>query len=242
MNEFDIEKTVANTFDRFILFHPHEAINGEIAIPHVWDKGNVPFLFVLGENGAGKSVFRRVFSMQAEDDGIKETMAVSMQLRSSGSAMTAFVFGDENWESTGSISANTIKSGITSCRKREHSHIVYWDEPDLGCSDATAAGIGLELVDFVRDLPPLTKGIVVTTHSRALVREVLTAGSLCSAFEPHYIYLGDGPSGQPAPATLEQWLDMPIIPERPVAVAERSHKRFRLIQNVMDAHKKNGSK
>ena len=185
-----------------------------------------PLVLVLGENAAGKSFFRRVVASvvhYAKQD--TEFISISMQGRTSVSMApwTAMVYGDESYESTGTISSKTVTAGIRTCLSRESRHIAFWDEPDLGLSDRWAAGAGKALREFGEQATKHTIAAFITTHSRALVSQV-AEGS------PTYLYLGETPSK--APQTLHDWLSQPVYPLDIEKLAEISHKRFRKINAI----------
>lgn len=202
-------------------------------IPHLWVKGSSPLFLVLGENASGKSFFRRCVQASAnKHTSIREVIHLSMEGRAGANfigAMKGFVYGDENFRSTGENSANTMRSAIRTCRAREHSHLLYWDEPDIGMSEGAAAGAGVVIAEFVADLPDHTRGVFITTHSRPMVRQLLVA-------KPHYIHLGVPPAQ--APQSLEEWLEREVSPISPEELAEASHARFTAIQEILDGKRR----
>jgi hypothetical protein len=201
-------------------------------IPALWVEGDVPLFLVLGENAGGKSFFRRcVRELTRRDTSIKEVIHISMQGRAGVNRMgpmKAFIYGDEEWQSTGENSAVTVETALRTCQGRKESHLLYWDEPDIGMSDGAAAGVGIVLAKFVDELPEHTKGIFVTTHNRVMVEQLLR-------LKPHYIHLGCEPPQ--APPTLEAWIARPVVPILPAALAEASRRRFKAIQKILDSNK-----
>ena len=200
--------------------------NRKAIIPYFRVSGRDPLAVLVGDNASGKSFARRIITLIANQEKV-EPMRVSMEDRSGGGIMNAFVYGAEQWESTGQISARTVEMGISSAQSREREHIIFWDEPDLGLSDDWAAGVGVAIRDFAMKPPKLTRGIFVVTHSKALVSQLLPA-------KPHYVYFGDGKP----PATLAQWVDRPVVPRDITTLGDISHKRFRRIQKILDRLKK----
>lgn len=202
-------------------------------IPALWVKGKVPLFLVLGENAGGKSFFRRLVQISADQHtSIKEVIHISMEGRAGPNfmgALKAFVYGDENSRSTGECSAHTVTTAIRTCEGRDHSHLLYWDEPDVGMSEGAAAGAGIVIAEFAADLPKHTKGVFITTHSRAMIEQLLPV-------QPHYIHLGVDP--KKAPQTLEEWLERPVVPISPEELCDASHKRFRAIQKLLDEKRK----
>ncbi len=198
-------------------------------IPLHYAPGKVPLFVVVGPNAGGKSFLRRLVQAVCRKQTPRvECMAVSMEFRTeSGNPARAFVFGAEDWESTGQISGRTITSGIKTCHDRKIEHVVFWDEPDLGLSDGYAAGAGRTLAAFAKSMPEKTLAAFVVTHSKALLRQLVDA-------EPHYMHVGD----EDPPKTLRAWLDT----EAPVLsieeLSEASITRFRRIQKIIDKKKK----
>lgn len=208
-------------------FSPDDEIGGKVAIPHHWVRGRGNFAVALGENASGKSFFRRIVTALCRESKV-EAMPISMEGRGGYyGGLRGFIYGDESWQSTGENSSNTVLAGIRTCQGREGSHVIFWDEPDLGLSDGWAAGMGVARREFAEKLPSRTYGAIVVTHSRALVREILPA-------EPHYLHFGtDDP-----PPTLQDWLDHRPKPRALSKLGEESHKRFKMIQKILDSSKK----
>jgi hypothetical protein len=218
--------------DRLIkrLFELPYFARGRPPIPWVWVKGDTPLYLVLGENGGGKSFFRKVLTEGArKHTKIEEVIHLSMQGRSSSGIVPAMIYGSENFQATGEITARTVMTAIETCRGRKHDHFLYWDEPDIGLSEAAELGVGIEIVKFCAKLPEHTKAVFITTHSRSLVK-------LLRGLKPHYIHLGTPKSR--APKNLEAWLNRSVIPLHPEEVQEASHKRYLRIQKILDGKSK----
>lgn len=208
---------------RYFVSHP--TTGAPPIIPAIFVPGRAPLLLITGPNAGGKSFFRRILNAVCAREKI-EFMGISMEMRTRGGIQAAFVFGSEEWESTGRLSAGTVLTGINTCRKRDKAHIVCWDEPDLGLSDGYAAGMGRTLAEFISKLPEHTAGAVVTTHSRRLV-------SGLAHLEPHYLHLGDADG----PATLQKWLAFEE-PIRDIAeLPEVQRSRFQAVSKALDEQK-----
>jgi hypothetical protein len=213
-------------------FHSDEAIEGRVAIPYIHKAGapDARLVLVLGDNAGGKSFFRRLLQVvvSSKYDGpfpVREVIHLSMQGRSAQFA--SMVYGTEEWQSTGENSAHTVTGGIKNATGRDHDVIVYWDEPDIGMSEGSAAGAGLDIAEFVADAPEHIKAIFITTHSKAMA-EMLTH------LDPHYIYLGDGAG----PRSLKEWLTRRPTPVRPADLKAIATQRYRDIQALLNASKK----
>jgi hypothetical protein len=226
---------------------------GEAAIPYVYHEGGSKskLVLVLGENAGGKSFFRRLIQA-ATDKGhknlsghysgrerkpgpfpVSEMIHISMQGRTQGGVVSAFVYGSEDWQSTGQNSAYTVAQGIKTVNERSHRVIVYWDEPDIGMSAGSAAGAGATLQTFVQSPSPFVQGVFVTSHSPALIKALTR--DLKGESRPHYVYLGSNVA-MGAPATLAAWFKYQVNPHpvTPEALQEEAHKRFKKIQKILN--------
>jgi hypothetical protein len=197
-------------------------------------KDESKLVVVVGENASGKSFFRRLVRAvcsKAAPDERTECIHLSMEGRMDSSAfggLRSMVYGSEQDQSTGENSVGTVLGGITTCKERKGSHIVVWDEPDLGLSDSWAAGMGEAIRDFAKDPGEHTRAIVLVSHRRALLAPLLT--------QPlHYVHLG---MGEGAPASLEAWFEQPIIPRDIRELKEESLKRWRAIQTILNENEK----
>lgn len=234
-------------------FHPSDD-TGEVAIPALWVPGgpNAKLVLVLGSNAGGKSFFRRLIRLMTHagtrhrghwkggkfvqgpwkvepgEFPVREMVHISMESRTSGGVVSAMVYGTEDWQSTGENSAHTVEMGAKTSQGRCHPNIMYWDEPDIGMSAASAAGAGLEIKDMLNDLSPLVQAVFVTSHSAPLVAQLVE-------FEPHYLHLGD----EKGPATLCEWLEEQKnpTPVRPSEVKRASTRRYRQIQAILNRRK-----
>jgi len=210
-------------FEDFVPFRAYAG--GEAPIPYHWVRGNSNLVVITGDNASGKSFARRIITQLCRETEI-EPMAISMQGRTTGGMMSAFVYGAEDYESTGQISARTVTMGIKTCRSRQNAHMVFWDEPDLGLSDSWAAGVGVAIAEFSRALPELTKGVFVVSHSKSLVSQLLDVPH-------HFVHFGEGKP----PADLATWCKSKVKPRSIEQLADESHKRFKLIQAALNANK-----
>ena len=199
--------------------------NKAACIPFHRVNGKDPLVVMVGENASGKSFARRLVSAVCRKVEV-ESIHISMQGRAGPDftgGMRGFIYGSEEWKSTGENSVGTVLGGIRTCQGREKPHVMFWDEPDLGLSDAWAAGVGVAIRKFVQAPPEHTRAVFVVTHSKALVGQLLDA-------EPHYIYFGD----DEAPRSLEHWMEQPAIPRDIEELSKLSHTRFKKIQKILD--------
>lgn len=113
--------------------------------------------------------------------------------------MGALVYGTEEYQSTGSNSARTIKRLLSSAQTCKTPHILILDEPDAGLSDDYAAGAGVEISEFCSNLCRETR-LVVVSHRRSLVSELerLSPSQLClGGFPPIAEWLSSRPCAKP---------------------------------------------
>lgn len=238
----DVGALLAETLDT-VLFGPSAALDGRTAIPYVYDpsKSGSKLVLVLGENAGGKSLFRRLIRVMTHPGSkgaygdppvprgpfpVGEVIGLSMQGRTSSGFERSCVYGEESYHSTGENSAHTVAMGIQTACGRNHTSILYWDEPDIGMSGGAAAGAGVAIREFIqKDDAPLVEAVFLTSHSPALIRQL----RVC---DPHYIFLGDANG----PKTLDEWFEWqqnptPVTPEQ---LKELAYKRFRDVQKVLD--------
>lgn len=218
---------------------PYFRPNSDGVTPIPWDfiEGSGPLVLVLGSNAGGKSFFRRLVSLAARDSGIQEVIRVSVEDRAThGTRMptlvASMIYGSEDDDSTGFNSIGAVEGAIRTAKERKTSHMLYWDEPDLGTSDDVAAGIGVEIGAFCTsaNLPANTKAVFLTTHNKALVSHLLYPP------RPHLLFLpGSDPN---PPKSIEEWLTRPIRPVLPSQVREEGRYRYGLIQQVINERKK----
>nr|WP_250807340.1 hypothetical protein [Neorhizobium tomejilense] len=155
----------------------------ESAIPSLFEEGINPRLMVVtGENGGGKSlaieIFRRISADMATAEGSRlEVIDIGMKRRVAAGIERTMIFGHEATESTGNVSIRTALKGIENSRTRDNDHWLVLDEPDIGVGDGYHEAIGQYLAAYGSNLPPLCSGLVVVSHSRAIVAELLNAGA-----------------------------------------------------------------
>lgn len=188
-------------------------------ITAVFDEGHDRFVVVTGENASGKSFVRKLLYSIIKQKKM-ECIHLSQQGRSSSGIASSLIYGDESYNSTGYLTSRLIITGINTCRGREEPHYIIWDEPDIGLSDGYAAGIGVEIRKFVETLPDLTKGVIVITHSKALVRQLLP-------INPSHLRLGGCPS-------LNSWLNSVTEPLDLKSLSERNELIFKSIQAILN--------
>lgn len=180
---------------------------------------------VLGSNGGGKSLVRRLLQQEYRRRKV-EVIHISMMSRTSGGMARMMVYGSEEDSSTGQNSAHTITGAITTCRNRSEDHVLLLDEPDVGMSDEAAMGAGLALAEFCQNLPEHTKGVVITSHNRLLVNELLVC-------QPHYLGVGKN-----APESALAWVNRKIVPVSPEDLQKDAIAKWREIEKIINQREK----
>lgn len=186
-------------------------------MPLVMQSGHDRLLVVTGENATGKSLLRRIISQLAKKRNV-EPIAISPEFRQLGGIATAMVYGDESWEASGAISARICLNTIKTSKGRKSPHVIILDEPDMGLSDNSAAGCGLEIAEFIQDPPLNLCFFVIITHRRAFIQSLLHAS--------HIRVGGDV-------LTLEQVYSQPIVPLRPQELEKKSHAMFGVMRKLL---------
>lgn len=199
--------------------------DGVTPIPYRRIEGQSPLVLFLGENASGKSFARRVVTAIVRDSDV-ECIHISMQARAAdpmmGGGVRSFIYGTEEWQSTGENSVGTVLGGIRTCLGRDTSHVMFWDEPDIGLSDSWAAGVGVAVRDFVKGVTERTKAVFVVTHSKALVSQL-------AALDPHVVFFGD----DELPEDLRGWMEWPVVARDIETLGKASHRRFLLIEAIL---------
>lgn len=183
-------------------------------------------LVVTGENAAGKSIALKALQAYARRESEKkvEVMRVGMEMRANGGIARSFVFGgSEDEDSTGTLSINAVLGGLKTSIAREERHMLMFDEPDIGLSEGYQAAVGARLRDFMKNAPELLDGLVVATHSRPLVSELMD-------LEPHCLRVGCDMR------PTEEWLRNGSLPHSPEDL-DRLHEiqvtRWRNVSKIL---------
>jgi hypothetical protein len=203
------------------------------AIRYHRSPGKGRLVLIVGENASGKSLARRLIALLCKEHSA-ECIGISMQGRRNVAYNIGltFVYGSEDYQSTGENSVGTVLGAITTAKARTKDHVVFWDEPDLGLSDAWAASVGAAIRKFAQEPPDHTRAIFVVTHSKALVAQLLEA-------LPHFVYFGNERN---PPTSAAKWLTSDIVVRDLETLQKVSHARFLAIQKILNRNKqKTGS-
>lgn len=160
---------------------------------------NSPLVVVTGDNASGKSFIRRLVQLACRDKDI-ECIHLSQQGRCASGIPRLFIYGAEEEESTGYNTVNMLLTSFTTSKSRDSKHILVYDEPDIGLSDEYAAGAGIRLRKFIEKKPKYLKGIVIMSHNKHLLKELLP-------LNPNHLNLTDD-------KTLVEVVNRKIIPNK----------------------------
>lgn len=137
-----------------------------------------------------------------------------------------FVYGSEDYQSTGQNSSETVLGAIRTTRGREDPHVLFWDEPDFGLSESWSASMGVEIANgMTTEVNPNLVAAFVVTHSRPLMKPLIE-------LDPHVLIFDEG-----FPTSLQEYLDRPIVIRPLQELKDLSHKRFKRIQRILDLRK-----
>jgi len=181
--------------------------------------GNYPVVVLTGENAMGKSFLRRLYQVMIKSYAKIECIHLSQQGRSSGSFPSAFIYGDESWESTGQITSRTITTCINTSASREDKNAIIWDEPEIGLSDSYAAGAGLKIREFIECNNENLFGVIVISHSKYLIKQLLP-------LNPHHLRVGDNKS-------LDSFLNETVEPKNIEELSVKAVEMFRKIEKII---------
>lgn len=167
--------------------------------------GDPRICVIVGENASGKSLFFRMVAQLASNRHKLLPITISIRERTGagshemGGMRRMFMYGDESQQSTGAASVKVVANGFHNAAKPETPAMLLLDEPELGLSDGYARALGQYIATEIVKLPPKSGGVVVVTHSRALVDGLWSF----HATRPLFVSLGAEPKA------LEGWLAEP---------------------------------
>lgn len=198
--------------------------------PVAHEKGKARILLITGDNASGKSLVCKYMRQLIREDKV-EVMDGGMHRRTTSGFERAFMYGDENRDSTGNLSMKFVRTGLRTCQSRETPHVLMLDEPDVGLSEGYQAALGEMLAQFAAALPEQTT-LVIVTHARVIVERLMP-------FKPHCFRVGD--DRRPT----AQWIKEGPLP-RSVAdlenLGQQAMERSRAIQAVINSRKDGSSR
>ena len=166
-------------------------------------EGHGSVVAMAGENASGKSLLAQMVAGCAYHDHGVEPMVVSVQARTSEGMLRAFTYGSEQERATGEVSLSVALKALDGLAQRMGPNgagqaLAILDEPDLGLSESYAHAFGLLIAQKAAKLPARGWGLMVVTHSRALMRGLRTG----LGQDPTFIHAGGC-------LTLDEWLQCP---------------------------------
>lgn len=177
-------------------------------------------LVVTGDNAAGKSLFRRLLTVFLGKRKV-EVIHLSQQGRATAGFQRAMIYGSEDDEATGAISAHTLLTGFKTSRARDKDHVLIYDEPEIGMSEEVQLGAGYFIVQQLADFPPKLRGLVIMTHSRHIV----SAAMRCDGAK--FVNLGGKYK------TAEEWLNRPLRPVNIEDVKKAGHENWQKFSKLL---------
>jgi hypothetical protein len=178
-------------------------------------------IVITGDNASGKSVIRRILHEAMRKAGLS-VMQLSQQSRTDSGIQRAMIYGAEEWDSTGYISTKSVNCSFRSshawAKDNKNKHGIIWDEPDIGLSDAYAAGLGVKIAEFIKTAPDKLFAAFIITHNRELVKQLV-------ASNPWHLRVGGC-------LPLHEWLVAPVVARNPDELHEEGLARFRRISKV----------
>jgi ABC-type branched-subunit amino acid transport system ATPase component len=186
-------------------------------------------LVVTGSNASGKSFAVKALAAWLNHEQPKiEALQVSMKYRTMPGMHRCFMFGalGDEMDSTGSISTGAVNAAISTARGRDTPCCVMLDEPDTGLSEDFCPAMGEYIAQAVNEgLGEKCQGLVVVTHSKALVRAMVEA----LGTPPHFAHMDEEPQ------TLEGWLSSSRrrTIEELVGLPQKSILTYRALNKVL---------
>lgn len=186
-------------------------------------------LLVAGSNASGKSFAVKVLAAWLGHETPKvEALQVSMKYRTMAGIHRCFMFGalGDEQDSTGSVSMVAVEGGLRTARGRDTPCWLMLDEPDTGLSEEFTPAMGEYLARAANEgLGEHCHGLVVVSHSRALLRELAATLTV----RPHFVHVDE------APNTLADWLAAPRRRsiEELRALPTTSVERFRALNKIL---------
>lgn len=189
-----------------------------------------PLVCVLGDNSSGKSLLRREVqeTCEAASYGFFD---LSMELRSQDPWIRAETYGDEEVMSTGMISLSAMRRSLS--RNHIEPCVLFWDEPDVGLSDEVAAGMGLEILNFLANNTSRgVLGFFLVTHRRSMLEIILEEST---RRPPHVLFVS---ASKKRPKTLTEWLDRKVVPRSSSSVIDEGVERFHAMNEYLNRSKR----
>lgn len=193
-------------------------------------------LVVAGPNCSGKSLF--VESLRSFGRTQHELSSVCVSIRErTGSGLSEmagmrrmFMFGNESEQSTGATSVRVVGKAFDTVnahleKKETKRNLLVLDEPELGLSDGYCRAMGAYLAQRAQQMHSASWGLVVVTHSKALVDAL--AQELGPEHIPGFVHMN-------SPLTLSEWTGSQesFSVEQLLDLAQQDHALRRAVHKV----------
>lgn len=180
---------------------------------------------ITGPNMSGKSLLRKVLHNHYDDQGISYKPVSQEGRCSSTGIQRLWVYGTETDESTGYNSVKMVRKAVESSQGYANPHAFMLDEPEIGCSDETQAGMGDWLGQMIPTMPNLHT-LFVVTHSRLFVEYFLRHLS-----PTHWRLSHDN-------VTLAEWANRAIVPTDLDELMDINKERWHIVNKMIKEGKK----
>lgn len=195
-------------------------LNDPSPIGGKFNYGHCKICIITGPNIAGKSLLRKVIGAHHQKANI-EYVHLSQAGRCQSGIGRAFIYGSEEDDSTGCNSMTTLLTAIKTGQNRTKPFSLFFDEPEIGCSEELTAALAIRLIRDFETMPNLV-GLMIVSHSRQFIKRFL-------ALNPTHIHLSNDET------TLEQWVNRDIIPiESLEDLKETARQRWNQLNKMMN--------
>lgn len=205
----------------------NEIFSSELGVERNFDT-SCNALLITGPNASGKSFLRRWIQQYFRLKEI-ECINLSQEGRSVRWAGSCFVYGSEQDESTGYISAGTLTMGMRTSRAREKSHIVLWDEPEIGMGEELQLGSAIWMREQLENFPKHLLGVIFMTHSRLFVKEIMKMDNA------KFYNLSEH-------KTMNEWMNREIVPVSPEKIQAIGLEKWRKLDKLLEENRKRKKK
>lgn len=173
---------------------------------------------ITGPNVSGKSMMRKIIHTRYSDRKI-EFIHLSQSGRCESGIMKSMIYGTEREDSTGCNSAKTLLTAIKSGINRQTPFALFFDEPEIGCSEELAAGMTIRLINDFDKMKNLV-GLFIVSHSKQVLKRF-------AELNPTHIHL------EKEYRTLESWVNREIVPTEDLeGLKSEAHKKWSDIEKM----------
>lgn len=158
---------------------------------------------LVGENGAGKSLLRKLMGARFNDGDKAGVRSVSMQLRTESRAEfggLCTLMHDLPWSPTSTSTFHLIEQ-VMKVKSKDKQYVVL-DEIEIGMSEESLAGLIAYIKQNLSEWLDKTLGVMVITHSRYVAEELMKEEYA------NFVYIGYNKVHN----DIDEWLNRDIIP------------------------------